>query len=166
MKNVRDLMTPAALTCTREDSLHAVAEAMWESDCGCLPVVDPNGHVLGMLTDRDICLTAFVDGRPLREIPVSVPLRDDPVSDEVWSCHPEDTLESVGALMREYKVRRLPVVGDDGRLVGILSLSDLAREAMRSEGAITRAEVGRILAAICAPDPGGEARVGEIPTVT
>jgi len=153
---VENIMTVDVKTCSPHDTLHSAAQIMWEHECGCVPVVDENFRVVGMLTDREICMAAHIHARPLQEISVAAVLSDDPLSNQVWSCTPDDTLKDGNAVMREYKVRRLPVIGSERRLVGILSLSDLAQEAARERGVrtkkeITARDVGETLAVICEP---------------
>jgi CBS domain-containing protein len=116
-------------TCDPDDNLAAAASRMWDCDIGCIPVVNIEGKVVGMLTDRDVCLSALKLGRPLQEIPVSVAM-----SRAVLSCAPNDSLAVAKQTMRAGQVRRLPVIDSDGGLAGIVSLSDLAREADREVG--------------------------------
>ena len=68
---VREVMTPNPRTCGPDDTLQHAAQIMWEADCGCVPVVGADGQVLAMITDRDICMAAYTQGRPLGEILVS-----------------------------------------------------------------------------------------------
>src|SRR6185369_13648112 len=100
---------------------------------GCLPVLDTEGHVIGMITDRDICMAALTRGQRLNEIPVSVAM-----SKEVLSCGPEATLIEAEEIMRSGQVRRLPVIDSAACLVGLVSLNDLARLAEREIGRKTR----------------------------
>jgi CBS-domain-containing membrane protein len=140
-----------------DQSLNDAARILWERDCGCLPVVcdDASRRVVAMLTDRDICMAAYLRGRPLAELPVHGAM-----SHELHACSPEDSIEEAEALMRRAQVRRLPVVDASGQLVGIVSLSDLARAAEAGRGPKQalrgEAEVGATLAAICAPRPASE----------
>ena len=121
---VEDVMTRNVESCGVNQSLSAAARIMWEKDCGCVPVVDPDGRCVGMLTDRDICMAAYTQGQPLWAISVSSAM-----SHVVHGCLPGDSLSRAELLMRAHQVRRLPVMGFDGQLIGILSLADLAREA-------------------------------------
>jgi CBS domain-containing protein len=93
---------------------------MWENDVGAVPVVDAAGHAIGMITDRDICMAAYTQGCCLAERPVSAAM-----SRQLHTCKPGDGIGLVEEMMRRYQVRRIPVV-DEGRVVGILSLNDLA----------------------------------------
>jgi CBS domain-containing protein len=133
-----------------DDNLASAASRMWDCDIGCLPVVDAAGAVVGMVTDRDICMAALTRGQPLRDIPVSVAM-----AKEVLSCPPDATLIEAEEIMRAGQVRRLPVIDSDGCLVGIVSLNDLARlaehEIGRKNRELSAQEVTATLAAICGP---------------
>jgi CBS domain-containing protein len=141
------LMTKDPRTCTADDALAAAARTMWEHDCGCVPVVAGPGsyQVVGIVTDRDVCMAAYTQGRPLWEIPVRAAM-----SSEVWTCHPGDTLKDALRVMRHRRVRRLPVVDGQGHLLGLLSLTDVvlaasdaaAVQAARRRGAKPGAEQG------------------------
>lgn len=148
---VEELMTRPVHSCRPEDSLEQAARSMWEHDCGSLPVsAAANGErrAVGMITDRDICMAALFQGKPLRELCVR-----DAMAKEVQVCKPEDSLSGVEETMRTNRIRRLPVVGRQGALLGVISLADLAREAARERSKpskeITETEVGDTLAAIC-----------------
>ena len=125
---------------------------MWDNDCGCLPVTadDGSGRVVGMITDRDICMAARFQERTLQELRV-----EDAMAETVRACNPEDSLGHAETIMAGARVRRLPVVDDSGQLIGLVSLADLAREAAREHGSenpeITEAEIGQMLAMICEP---------------
>ncbi len=149
---VERIMTHKVAACTENDSLNTAAQLMWENDCGCVPVIraDGSGNVVGMLTDRDICMAAYTQGRSLMQIPVSSAM-----ARKVISCKAGDDVRHAEALMRENRIRRLPVLDDNGRLVGILSFNDIAREAEseRRSGAkeVTEQETIETLATICQP---------------
>ena len=148
--NVSQIVKRNVATCHPDESLESTAGRMWEGDIGCLPVVSSDGTVIGMITDRDISMAAYTQGRLLRDIPVSVAM-----SKEVFCCAPTDSLIQAEETMRARRVRRLPVVDGDGQLQGIVSLNDLAREAEREAGkkgrAVSAQEVSATLAAICEP---------------
>ena len=147
---VAQVMRQEVKTCHLQDTLNTAAEAMWDHDCGCVPVVDTEGHVIGMITDRDVCMAAYTQGRPLRALRVQ-----DAMSKTVWACRAEDTVADAERIMRANQVHRLPVVDAGDRLIGILSLNDLAQEAGDEVGAkkreITFVEIGETLEAICKP---------------
>jgi CBS domain-containing protein len=148
--NISQIMNRTVATCRPGDSLSAAASQMWESDIGCLVVVGDDGKVAGMITDRDACMAAYTQGRPLHESPVSVAM-----SREVYACAPDDSIIEAEEVMRSRKVRRLPVLDAEARLVGIVSLNDLALESERESGRkgreVSGQEVSATLAAICAP---------------
>ena len=91
---------------------------------GVIPVVNHEGAVVGMVTDRDLCMAAYTQGKPLGEIPVSTAMARD-----VFGCRPQDSIESVEHLMRDKHIRRVPVIDAEGRLVGLISLNDIVRDA-------------------------------------
>jgi CBS domain-containing protein len=148
--NVSELMSKAAKSCGTNDSLQEAARVMWESDCGMVPVVDDRTRVVGILTDRDICMAAYTHGQPLWQIPVSQAM-----AKQVHGVRENDPLEVVETLMRRVRVRRVPVLDADGRLKGILSMNDLTRHAHRAVGrwnnGLSVDSVVKTLAAICEP---------------
>ncbi|MET0385220.1 MAG: CBS domain-containing protein [Polyangiales bacterium] len=114
-------MSMDVASCSMDDSMNRVAQLMWERDCGCVPIVDELSRVIGIITDRDVCMAAYTQGRSLAELPVSLAC-----SRDVQTCRGSDSLARAEALMTRAQVRRLPVVDDAGVLVGLLSLGDLA----------------------------------------
>ena len=126
MKNesplVRDLMSTEPKTCRPHDSLEHCARLMWEHPCGAIIVVDDGGAAVSILTDRDVCMAAWTQGKRLAELAVSSAM-----SDRLISVRQGDTVASAEAKMRRYCVRRLVVVDTRGALVGILSFDDVAR---------------------------------------
>jgi CBS domain-containing protein len=122
MMNAHDLMTVAVHTVRLEDSLGRAAQLMWDHDCGCLPVVDADDHVVAMLTDRDICMAAYTRGLPIASMSVA-----SAASHKVHGVKAGDTLVRVERVMLSEQVRRVPVTDDDGKLVGLVSLNDIAR---------------------------------------
>jgi len=149
---VSELMTTDVRTCWIHEPLDRAAKLMWEFDCGSVPVLDQNGRVLGMITDRDVCMAAYTQAQLLARIPVSQAM-----SPELHSCKPDEDLDEVEKRMRSHQVRRLPVLDDLGHLRGILSLADIAqraaKEAKGKAGArqVGFADVGETLAAVTAP---------------
>jgi CBS domain-containing protein len=123
--SIRELMTTKPLTVAPHDSLAVAAERMWSGDCGCLPVVNDDGVVVAMVTDRDICMAAWSRHQSPHHLRVQ-----DAMSRNLVTCRSEDTLETVEGAMRLARVRRLPVV-DDGKLEGIISLADIVINNVR-----------------------------------
>lgn len=144
---ISELMTRNVRSCRKGDTLSQAAQLMWDHDCGCVPVVGGDGKVLGMLTDRDICMAAQFSGKPLDALKV-----EDSMSKHLFSCAPGDTIDEVEAIMREQQIRRLPVI-DGGELVGIVSMNDLVRAATSKKlhRAVRPDGVDATLAAICQP---------------
>ena len=148
---VQAVMTPDVRTCTPDDSVNRAAELMWNGDCGFIPVLGEENRVVGVLTDRDICMAGYLQGRPLAEIQVASVM-----SKDIVSCRPSDTIAEAELTMGKSQVRRLPVIDASGALVGVVSLNDLARELERERGAkradqVSAAEVAATLSAVCQP---------------
>jgi CBS domain-containing protein len=118
---VSDAMTPQVVTARPADSVRKVAGIMAQIDTGAVPVVE-DGQILGLVTDRDIVLRVVAQGGDLGA-PISGVM-----SDEVQSCGEDDNLADAAAQMANHQIRRLLVTGDKGRLVGILSLGDIAHD--------------------------------------
>ena len=150
---VEQLMKREVKVCAETDTLNRAAELMWESDCGCIPVVSANGDgaLIGVVTDRDIAMAAYTQGRQLWAIPVGTAM-----ARKVITCHASDGISQAEALMRDNQVQRLPVLDQNEHLVGILSLNDVAREAQREAATGKRVEVtgesvSETLATVCQP---------------
>jgi CBS domain-containing protein len=116
---VATLMTRSVVVCRPDERLADVADRMWMHDVGWMPVVDVTGRVVGVITERDTC---GCDG------PSAPPLVASILGGEPPCCRPSDSLGHVASLMRERRVLRLPVVDDDGKLLGLLAFDDLALE--------------------------------------
>jgi CBS domain-containing protein len=115
--------------------LHHAAKVMGDRDCGWVPVVDDAGRVVGVVTDRDICMACYTRGSAPELLSIAGTM-----STNVHACRPGDPVENALAMMRNYRVRRLPVVDDDERLLGLVSFSDILRR---------RAETGLEPKVIC-----------------
>jgi CBS domain-containing protein len=121
---VRDLMQRSPVSCHPQDSLSVAAERMREGDFGALPVVDESDKPIGVLTDRDVCMAALARGGSLGEHEVGAAM-----SHPVVTCKPTDTLRALMDSMATHQLRRLPVIDENGKLLGIVSLADVARLA-------------------------------------
>jgi len=122
MMRVRDLMSKPVITCHKDESLSAAAKRLWDHDCGCVVVVDDYGRVTGMLTDRDICMATYTQGKAPGELAVR-----DAMAKRVCSCHATDSIKQALNRMRRVQVRRLPVVDAENFPIGVLSLNTLIR---------------------------------------
>jgi len=124
--NVQEIMSIDVKSCHMNDHINRAAQIMWDQDCGAVPVIDDNSHVVGMLTDRDICMAAYTQDRQLSWIPVS-----SACAHVVHTCKLTDSLQTAEHLMQAAKIRRIPVVDDEGKLRGMVSLGDLAQHVHR-----------------------------------
>ncbi len=113
-----------------DTNLAAAAQKMWDSDCGALPVLNVQCQVIGMITDRDICMAAATKNKPASNITVW-----ETVSKKVYTCHLSDDVHTALDIMKREKVRRLPVVDEDGRLQGIVAMNDFVLLAGEGKGA-------------------------------
>lgn len=146
---VQDLMTRDVATCTAETSLSEAARLMWEHDCGFVPVTDSGGHRLrGVLTDRDICMAAYTQNLQLAQLDAGAIMSRDPKT-----CQPEDDLARATDLMQEHQVRRLPVTNENGEVIGVISLNDLALAANDKKTKTLHQDVAQTLGSICRHRP-------------
>ena len=138
---VKEVMTPNAKAIWLTESLSDAAEMMWENDCGVLPIIKDGRTVIGMITDRDICMAVAMRDRNPSGVSV-----EEVMTGQVYSVNPEDDIDQALQAMKEHKVRRLPVVNDNGELEGILSMNDVVLAA--GEG-IDYSDVVKTYQAIC-----------------
>lgn len=119
---VESIMVEKPAACSPETNLAEAAALMWEHNCGALPIVDGEEHVVGVITDRDICMAVGTRNKLASEIRAG-----EVMSGNVYACTTSNTLEDALSNMREHRVRRIPVVDNDGHLRGIISTSDIVR---------------------------------------
>jgi CBS-domain-containing membrane protein len=140
---VNDCMSRAPQRVRVTDRLDAAARVMWDHDCGFVPVLDGADRLVGVVTDRDLCMAAFTQGRPLHELPMAAAM-----ARQVRTVRADDSLATAMAAMQEVAVRRLPVVDAEGRLVGVLSSNDLVRHAHAGHREVAAEHVLRTLAVV------------------
>jgi CBS domain-containing protein len=148
---VGELMTELVHACGPKQTLRAAARIMWDHDCGCVPIIDSDYRLIGIITDRDIAVTAHLRGLPLEDIVIG-----DVMETCVFSCKANDSVTRAMELMQQLQVHRLPVTDQLGFLVGLITLNDLALEAERGDAdgsVVSRHDVGRTLAKIGAHRP-------------
>jgi CBS domain-containing protein len=121
---VKKLMTTDAGYCSAEENLTKAVEIMWQRDCGAVPVVDGEMKPVGMITDRDIAIAASSKNRKPSQIKIT-----EIISNKIFTCLETDDAEEALRKMRRAKIKRLPVVGEDGALVGVISITDLILKA-------------------------------------
>jgi CBS domain-containing protein len=133
---VKDLMTRNVSSCRLESNLAEIAEVMWDQQCGALPMLDGSGRVIGIITDRDICIALGT-----RNIRASDVLARDVSPLRVFSCSPDNDARDALRTMATQEVSRLPVVGEAGQLVGILSIDDLVFRAGGGSSDLSDSEI-------------------------
>lgn len=127
---VRDVMSRPVKSCSADANLAEVALQMWHADCGVIPIVDDEDVMVGVLTDRDICMAVAIKGRPAHQI-----VANELIGGELFSCSPSDDVLDALDSMKRHRVRRLPVLAPNGTVQGVLSINDLILEAKYRRGA-------------------------------
>ena len=150
--HVHELMARQVHSCRSSESLEAAAQLLWDHDIGAVPAVDDKGRVVGVVTDRDICMAAYTQGRPLRELVIA-----ETMSRELITCEPGDSVAHAAALMKHHQLRRLPVLDGERRPVGILTLADLAHACQVTHRG--HADLASTIAAVTTPRTATDARL-------
>jgi CBS domain-containing protein len=144
---IQDIMSRPAITCRATDTLHTAARLMWDEDCGAIAVTDDAGKLVGIVTDRDICMSTFTRGQAPQQIMVA-----DAMAKQVYSCTGNDSVSAAERLMSEYQIRRVPIVDDDDRPIGLLSLNDITRHVATSSSSNGEKSMAlQTLSKICRP---------------
>jgi CBS domain-containing protein len=126
---VNEVMNTGVATCAPDSSLGSVIDIMREHNCGFLPVVDRHGIVVGVVTDRDVCMAGGTKHRALARISVN-----ETMSHPVFSCFPDENIKVVLTTMAKHHIRRLPVLNKSGHLQGVLSIDDIVQAPSRRGG--------------------------------
>jgi CBS domain-containing protein len=145
---VKQVMTTEIATCRPDTNLAVVATLMWDRDCGFVPVIDAAGKAVGVITDRDICIASATR----RLLPERITAAEAMSRPPIHTTQPEDTAEKALATMKQFQVRRLPVVAADGTLKGVVSMNDIVLASQQKEGP-RAADIVATMAAICAHRP-------------
>jgi CBS domain-containing protein len=135
---VREVMTREVELISPHHTLEQAAQLMAELDAGVLPVSDKD-RLVGIITDRDIALRVVADGNPDAQV-------RDAMSKELTTARPDDSVKDVMAKMANERVRRIPIVDEQGMVVGIVAQADIVLEAddRKAERTIERiSEPGR-----------------------
>lgn len=119
---VADLMTGEVASANVGETCDAAARIMWERDVGSVPIVDASGRLVGMVTDRDLLLVAYQEKKRLDELALESTMTGGVIAGRL-----DDEVQDIEALMQTNQIRRIPIVDDDARLVGIVAIADLAR---------------------------------------
>ncbi|HZI86096.1 MAG TPA: CBS domain-containing protein [Pyrinomonadaceae bacterium] len=145
---VKKVMTPNAKAIWLTESLADAARLMWENDCGVLPIIKDGRKVVGLITDRDICMASAMRDRNPSGISV-----EEVMTGEVYAVKPEDNIDQALQVMQQHQIRRLPVINPEGELEGILSMNDIVLKAKGPDGragdSIDYADVVKTYQAIC-----------------
>ncbi|HEX6939579.1 MAG TPA: CBS domain-containing protein [Longimicrobiales bacterium] len=145
----REIMTASPSCCRPHDPVTRAASLMAQGHWGCLPVVEPGSdRILGLLTDRDIALRVVARSLDPRTIEVEAVM-----SRGIVCCLADDDIEDVEECMRSHRVRRIPIVDAQGRVVGIISQADLAIRAYRERHALDAEDIARTVEALSEPSP-------------
>jgi CBS domain-containing protein len=144
--NVKEVMSRDIRSVRMVDRLDAAARVMWEHDCGVVPVVDGNQAIVGIVTDRDLCMASYTQGRVLAEIPVTAVM-----ARSVRTCKPDDALTTALATMQRHQLHRLPVVDARGVVVGMVATNDVVRLAHARPAVVAATVIVETLATIGAP---------------
>jgi len=142
-KNARDIMTDSPAVCTAETTAQDAARLMQDNDCGSLPVVESRDSMklIGMVTDRDLALRILGRGQA-----PSTPIRE-AMTRNVSSVKLDDDLDAIESVMSGQQVRRVPVIDNNDRVVGIVAQADLARELK----AVGRKDFSKVVEKISQP---------------
>jgi CBS domain-containing protein len=140
MMTCADVMTPTPTCCQPGDTIEKVAEMMKRENIGLIPVVGDQAALVGVLTDRDIVLNVVAEGRDPRQTCVADVMTHDP-----RSCRAEEPADTVMELMASRQIRRVPIVGDHGEIVGIIAQADIATRLAAPE------QTGQVVEAISEP---------------
>ena len=143
---VHELMTRQVATVQPGTCVEHAARVMEWCDCGALPVVGDNGVLVGVVTDRDITLRMVARGRDTRRSVVG-----ECMTMRVFACYANESVTECMRQMAQHKVRRMPIVDERGRLVGIVSQGDLARHATRDPRPGEQRALADVLGAVSQP---------------
>jgi CBS domain-containing protein len=147
----KEIMTKDPEVCRGDDTARQAAQVMRDCDCGCVPIVDDAGKVVGIVTDRDLTVRGIAAGKDADT------KLNDLMTPVAACCGPDDDLRDVEQKMAELQVRRIPIVDADGRCLGIISQADIAVAASK-DTAVTDREVALVVEQISQPPGRGFVR--------
>lgn len=141
--NVKEAMSSPVATCRPETTLAAAGLRMLRQDCGVLPVVDDVNGLIGIITDRDICVAVSTRTQHAHALPVETAM-----ATRLHTVGPDDTLLHALDVMRHGRVHRLPVLDADSNLVGLISINDIVLLTGAAEVRTTGPGVEEVMAAL------------------
>lgn len=142
---VQDVMTNDVVSCAPQENLATVAGIITQRDCGIVPVVNADNKVVGIITERDICIAASRNVKPANI------KAEEFCNEKIISCRADEKLKAVLKKMRKNKIKRLPVISQDGYLIGIISITDVLLVTKKDK--FLRKKVISTLTAISKPLP-------------
>lgn len=125
--SVGEIMTTDVASCSLGDTLNRCAQIMWERCCGSVPVIGADGRPTAIVTDRDISMAAYIQGKPLKSIRVTSAM-----SKQLFTVEVHASVSTAQRIMRRHGVRRLVVVDRTGQLAGLISIDDILGHASRA----------------------------------
>ena len=143
---VKEIMTTDVGICLLDGDLIRAVEIMRQKNCGVVPVADAENRIVGILTDRDVCLAVAALNKKFSAIKVK-----EIISGKVVVCAPDDKIEIVLKKMRKFQIKRLPVVDRKGEIAGILSMTDVLL-SVRKDKAVKK-QIYSTLKGIVKPQP-------------
>jgi CBS domain-containing protein len=156
---VQEIMTEKVQSCLPNDKVSAIARMMRAQNCGFIPVVTNNNVPVGVITDRDVCMAVATKLQNAADIEVR-----ELMSRQIFACFAEDDVNVALRRMKETKVRRLPVLNHDGKLIGILSLDDIVLSTTGDgKGDLPVEDVFGTYKSICAPFTAKKSRLRQRP---
>jgi CBS domain-containing protein len=140
---IKHVMTKDPTCCVPSDTAQRAAKIMRDEDTGAVPIIEneQSRKVVGIVTDRDLCMNVVAEGRDPRTTQVH-----ESMTTTVVSCSPQDSVDKATELMRENQIRRVPVVDEKHRLVGIVTMADIVGRAN-----VRTAETHETLKTVSAP---------------
>lgn len=143
---VQDVMTNDVVFCAPKENLATVAGIMMRRDCGVVPIVDADNRVVGIITERDVCIAAA--SRNIKPANIKA---EEFCSEKIVSCRADEKIKTVLKKMRKNQIKRLPVISQDGYLIGIISITDVLLVTKKDKS--LRKKVISTLTAISKPRP-------------
>ena len=136
----KDCMCNEVFSCSPSTIVYDVARIMQNNHIGCVLVCDNENYMIGVITDRDIVLRCIASNKNVKETPIS-----EVMTTNVWTCKPEDEITNAQGKMRNEKIRRLPVIDNEGKVIGMLTFGDLAKNDIE----IGQEEISETINSIC-----------------
>lgn len=137
---VKECMCNKVFSCTPSTTVYDAAKIMQTNHVGCIPVCDNENCMVGVITDRDVVLRCIASDKNVKDTSVS-----EIMTTNVWTCKPEDEISNAQRKMGSEQIRRLPVVNNEGKVIGMLTLGDLAKNDLE----IGPEEVSDTINSIC-----------------